>query len=299
MIAPSRLDDFPWPRPAGSLGKPLWDGTGFLVDGEFRRILEFDPGESHWSPELTALHEREAGSQHPIDRASRRVAIDSFRRFVPAEDPIVLDVGCSSGYVLKDIRRALPKASLIGSDYILPPLVNLAREMPNLPILQFDLRNCPLPDNCVDVVTALNVLEHVDQDQQALAHIHRILRPNGIAHVEVPAGPHLYDVYDQHLMHHRRYSLRNVASMAQRAGFEVLRATHLGFFVYPAFSYVKKRNRKAAENNKLDPATRVKANIRQSRNSILMRALTWIELRLSPFITFPIGIRCVLVLRKP
>src|SRR4051812_30422845 len=210
MISTCRLDDFPWPRPTGSLGKPLWDGTGFLVDGEFRRILEFDPGESHWSPELTALHEREAGSQHPIDRASRLLAIDSFRRFVPVEDPIVLDVGCSSGYVLKHIRRALPKASLIGSDYILPPLINLAREMPNLPILQFDLRNCPLPANGVDVVTALNVLEHVDQDEQALAHIHRILRPKGVAHVEVPAGPHLYDVYDQYLMHHRRYNLRDV-----------------------------------------------------------------------------------------
>ena len=100
-------------------------------------------------------------------------------------------------------------------------------------------------------------------------------------------------------MHHRRYSLRNVTAMAQRVGFEVLRATHLGFFVYPAFAHVKKRNRKAAKNEGLDPATRVKANIRQSRDSILMRAVTGIESRLSRFITFPVGIRCVSVLWKP
>jgi ubiquinone/menaquinone biosynthesis C-methylase UbiE len=223
----------------------------------------------------------------------------SLRRFRTAERPIILDVGCSSGYVLQEIRKSLPQAALIGSDYINAPLVELAKRMPDLPFLQFDLRRCPLPDACVDAVTALNVLEHIDRDEEALRQIYRILRPGGIAHIEVPAGPHLYDIYDKHLMHHRRYRLGDLTAMTQRVGFKVLKASHLGFFVYPAFSLIKKRNqRRMATGQASDEAQQVKTHIRESRGSILMQVLTGLESWLAPLTTFPIGIRCLLVLRK-
>lgn len=260
----------------------------------------FDAEQSHWSPELTALHEEEAGTDHPIDRASRRLAVDSLKCFISNQAPIVLDVGCSSGYVLRKIRETFPNGSLIGSDYLLTPLVKLAEQMPDIAVLQFDLRNCPLENNCVDAITALNVLEHIDQDEKALAQIHRILRPGGVAHIEVPAGPHLYDIYDKHLMHHRRYRLGDLTAMTQRVGFRVLKATHLGFFVYPAFVLIKKRNQRQTWSDQFsNEAHRVKTHIRKSRSSTLMRMLTGVESWLSPFTSFPVGIRCVLVLRKP
>ena len=141
------------------------------------RILAFDAEQSHWSPELTKLHEEEAGSGHPIDTAYREAAVYSLRHFRTAESPIILDVGCSSGYMLEEIRKSLPQAALIGSDYLSAPLMELAERMPDLPFLQFDLRRCPLPDACVDVVTALNVLEHIDRDEEALAEIFRYPAP--------------------------------------------------------------------------------------------------------------------------
>ena len=298
MIAISRLDNFPWPKPNGTDEPPVWCGDAFVLGNERRRILEFGAADSHWSPELTALHEEEAGANHPIDRASRRLAVDSLKRFLAADTPVVLDIGCSSGHLLEEIRRALPNAALIGSDYLLPPLVKLAQKMRNLPILQFDLRRCPLADECVDAVTALNVLEHIDKDEEALAHIYRILRPGGVAHVEVPAGPHLFDVYDEYLMHYRRYRLADLKTMARRLGFEILKATHLGFLVYPAFRMVKKRNRRLAKKRARRAAAQVKAHIRDTAVSRPMARLMDIELRLSRATAFPFGIRCVLVMRK-
>ena len=293
------LSTFPWPRPSGIGPFPIWTGHGFRIGTQESHLLVFDTGQSHWSPELTALHEEEAGTNHPIDNASRKAAVHSLRRFITAAAPIILDVGCSSGYALQEIREALPRAILIGSDYIVAPLAHLAEVMPNLPILQFDLRRCPLPDACVDAVTALNVLEHIDRDEEALRQIYRILRPGGIAHIEVPAGPHLYDIYDKHLMHHRRYRLGDLTAMTQRVGFSVLKASHLGFFVYPAFSLIKKRNqRRMRADHPSDGAKKVKTHIRQSRGNILMQILTGLESWLAPLTTFPIGIRCLLVLRK-
>ena len=298
MTSADALVNFPWPRPFEKDATPEWTGQGFCVGDEKRRVLVFDAEQSHWSPELTKLHEEEAGSDHPIDRASRQAAVRSVCHFRTAERPIILDVGCSSGYLLRAIRKSLPQAAPIGSDYLGAPLLELAERMPDLPFLQFDLRRCPLPDACVDVVTALNVLEHIDRDEEALAQIFRILRPGGLAHIECPAGPHLFDVYDEYLMHHRRYRTADLVSMARRVGFEVLRATHLGFLVYPAFWFVKKRNRWRARRSRGEAAGQVKAHIRDTGTSMLMATLMRLELALSTVMNFPFGIRSVLILRK-
>jgi SAM-dependent methyltransferase len=291
------LDSFPWPPPPGSPANPRWNGHGFDWGGQTTRMLAYGTDESHWSDDLTSLHEVEAGRDHPIDLASRRLAVSSMAR-LRVSAPIILDVGCSTGFVLEDLRQALPHAGLISADYLREPLEGLAKRMPDIPILQFDLRKCPLPTACVDGITCLNVLEHIDDHETALAEIHRILKPDGIAHLEVPSGPSLYDIYDEHLMHHRRYRLPELVAMARRKGFEILKATHLGFFVFPAFALAKLRNKKrlslpAGEKTKL-----VVQQIRQTRNSHLFAFVMPIETALGRFMSYPCGIRCILVLRK-
>lgn len=302
------LASFPWPIPPGVGQTPEWTGRGFRIDADDERapraVLAYDSAESHWSPELTELHEAEAGSTHPIDRASRRLAVQSLTgHFLPrggnAAAPVVLDVGCSSGFVLEEIRAALPNAALIGSDYILPPLEKLAARLPGVPLLQFDLRRSPLPDACVDAVTALNVLEHIDDDRAALREIARILRPGGIAHIEVPAGPDCYDIYDEQLMHHRRYRCDDLLAKAREAGFSVQRTTHLGCLIYPAFWLVKQRGRRALNLPTAEKKKIVAQQIRQTGDSTLLNAALQLEEALGRLMTFPFGIRCVIVLHKP
>ncbi len=298
MSASAGLDNFPWPKPCDTNATPVWRGGAFVLGDERRRILKFDEAESHWSPELTAFHEEEAGANHPIDRASRQLAATFLKRFLRAETPVILDVGSSSGYVLREVQHSLPNAALIGSDYLLPPLLTLAKRMPELAILQFDLLRCPLPDDCVDAVTALNVLEHIDRDEEALAQIHRILRPGGVTHIEVPAGPGLFDIYDEQLLHRRRYRLSHMAAMVRRVGFEVLRTTHLGFLVFPAFWLAKKRNRQLLSLSEKRKRELVAAQIRGSQQSKVLAGCLTLERFLGQRISYPCGIRCVVVGRK-
>jgi SAM-dependent methyltransferase len=96
------------------------------------------------------------------------------------------------------------------------------------------------------------VLEHIDNDFKALQEIQRILRPGGLAHIEVPADPPSFDLYDEVLMHFRRYRLGDLTTKAREAGFAILKATHLGFFVYPLFKMGKRRNQKAGKNVSFD-----------------------------------------------
>jgi ubiquinone/menaquinone biosynthesis C-methylase UbiE len=295
-----KFADFPWP-PLSNLGRtPIWVGNGFRIGSEFSEVLSYGESESAWSNDLTAMHEAEASSSHPIDLASRTLAIQSMGELVNRPSSVVLDVGCSSGFLIRNLQTLLPNLSILGADYLTDAVIKAARRNPGVPFIQFDLRECPLPDGCVDGVTALNVLEHIDDDYRALNEIYRILAPQGIAHVEVPAGPACFDLYDEVLMHFRRYRLRDLVKMARKIGFEVRSATHLGFLIYPAFRLVKFRNR--VRYSRLPLSTKksvVKRHIKSTGSSLPMRIALGAELNLGRFLRFPFGIRAVMRLSKP
>ena len=290
------LAPFPWPSLSEGGPRPVWTGRGFEIDGARVPIVSYGVGDSGWSDALTTMHEDVAGTAHPIDVASRRHAVGQLRRHLSRPDGVVLEVGCSSGYLLQAMRGALPDAFLIGVDYVRGPLEALASSMPTVPILQFDLQRCPLPDACVDAVVLLNVLEHIEDDASAVGHLFRILKPGGLAVIEIPAGPGLFDVYDKQLMHFRRYRRNGAVSLFEKTDFRKVKASHLGFFVYPAFWAVKKKNRLFAKEQ--DAAAVVAKDIKSSANWLLS-ALMNLELTLGEMMSFPFGIRCLLTCRKP
>ena len=139
---------------------------------------------------------------------------------------------------------------------------------------------------------------HIDDDEAAMAEIYPILKPGGIAHLEVPSGPKLYDIYDEHLMHHRRYRLKDLMSMAQWHQFRVQQATHLGFALYPAFWWTKQGGRKKLGLPAEEKKHLVAEQIRHSRNNVILHWATRFELLLGHLFNFPVGIRCVVVLSK-
>jgi ubiquinone/menaquinone biosynthesis C-methylase UbiE len=293
---------YPWPTPPGHASPPVRVDGGFRLCGQAIGVLSYQPGPSNWSEDLTSMHEDAAGSDHPIDRASRADAIAQLKRGLRRQgrtSPIILEVGCSSGFLLRDMRAQVPEAMLIGSDFIAGPLEALHRAMPDLPLLQFDLVQCPLPDQSIDAVVALNVLEHIEDHEGALRQIFRILRPGGVAVIEVPAGPHLFDVYDKLLMHWRRYRLGELVDLARRCGFEVCRASHLGFIPYLPFARTKKRNQKYLKSAADVQQKVVVQSIQNSRTQRLLKYALAAETRLGRFVSYPIGIRCLITCRKP
>lgn len=293
------LRDYEWP--ATPEGIACWKGDHFTY-GDVSRVsfLTYEKAESNWSEHLTTVHEMEVGQgDHPIDQASRQLALRSVEKHLPAQTGIVLEIGCSSGYLLRDLRNRFPRQPIIGADFICGPLRKLGASIPDIPLLQFDLKNCPLPDNSLSAVLSLNVLEHIDDDARALRQIYRILQPGGMAHIEVPAAPSCYDIYDEYLMHCRRYTMSELVGKARKAGFEVLSQTHLGVLVFPAFYLIKRLNRRHLKLPAAEKAARVHHQMRVTRQSFVMKQALKLELSLGRRISYPAGIRCILVLKKP
>ncbi len=262
-------------------------------------MLAYDVGASGWSDELTEFHEELAGEHHYIDIASRRHTLGQVERYVRDPRASLIDIGCSSGYMLKALRARFPEMHLIGADYIRGPLEKLAGSLPGIPLLQFDLTKCPLPSNSADAVVLLNVLEHIEDDAAAVKQIHRILKPGGVAVIEVPAGPNLYDTYDQQLLHHRRYSMKAVLDLLAKPGFEILERSFLGCFLYPAFYLVKKRNQKNMTAGDDVQRKKVAAQIQSSSSNPIAHGIMRLEASLRRVVPYPFGIRCLVTCTVP
>ena len=290
---------FPWPNVGGET--PVWTGAGFQVGADRRAVLDYDAGASGWSAALTRFHEETvAGGTHPIDVASRRRARRSLERHLQTrrQAAVILEVGCSSGYLLRELADDWPTSLVIGVDFIMDSLSRLAGQMPNAPLLRFDLVECPLPSATVDAVVLLNVLEHIEDHGAAVSQVARILKPGGIVVVEVPAGPSLYDVYDKYLRHYRRYRLAGLCQLLERAGLRVIERSHLGVLLYPAFAVTKRRHQRWL-NMPEDVQRRVVRNsITATGRSRLVQWALALDALGSRWFSYPIGIRCAAVAVK-
>jgi SAM-dependent methyltransferase len=288
------------PDPADLAQAAVWTGDDFVVEGRHERILMYDVAPSGWTDELTQIHEEIGGDDHFIDTASRNHAMAEIERCLPSRPSTILEVGCSSGFLLKDITKSLPQYRLVGADYTIGTLRALAPRVPGIPLVQFDLTRCPLPDKFADVSVLLNVLEHIDDHELAMRHLFRITKPGGAVVIELPAGSSCYDVYDRVLMHHRRYDMAELCALLEKAGFVIDHKSHLGFFLFPAFYLTKKLNQFRYPNGgNFDEQELVKKMMGSAKSSPLMRLVMRVEDALRPYIYYPFGIRCLVTCRRP
>ena len=91
-----------------------------------------------------------------------------------------------------------------------------------------------------DVLIAMDVLEHIEDDLDALTKWIDLLRPGGHVFLTVPALPSLWSYHDELLGHKRRYTLPSLAELAAAAGLERLKANYAFAHVVPAAYLVRK-----------------------------------------------------------
>lgn len=287
---------FKLPIPRGYTSEPIWNGSKFVIDGQSVPILEYSENFEGWSDDLTQMHEEAAGEHHPIDVASRAHALKEIRDHVAGDNKVIMDIGCSSGFLLADLVDEFPKNPIVGADVVKAPLLKLHKKLGEVPLIRFDLLQCPLPAASVDVIVMLNVFEHIDNDVLAMKQAFKLLSPGGILVVEVPAGPSLFGPYDVELNHFRRYTSNELVEKLISVGFDIKTHSHLGFILFPIFAAVKIKDRIFSANGSKNG---VRGHASSTKNSSLMKVVMAAEGRFFSKFALPFGIRVLATAVKP
>jgi dolichyl-phosphate beta-glucosyltransferase len=134
----------------------------------------------------------------------------------------LVDVGCGTGALVEEQQRQRPVVGLELDEIALDLAVaRLGRGA----IVRASAEHLPIRDGAADLVTALDVVEHLDDDVAALRELGRVAG-TGLVVVSVPAYRWAWSEHDVRLGHRRRYTRRTLCEAAEAAGLDVVRCTH-------------------------------------------------------------------------
>jgi SAM-dependent methyltransferase len=150
----------------------------------------------------------------------RAIVYGLLRKFMPPgtrQNRRALDLGCGAGL---NLERLSKYAVTTGTDYYEEAL-RFCRRRGFTRLCKADAANLPFEPESFDIVTALDVIEHLDDDRVALRELWRVMRPGGVLIVSVPAYRFLWTYWDDILGHRRRYTTGMMRDAVSSAGFRV------------------------------------------------------------------------------
>ena len=206
---------------------------------------------------------------------------------------IYVDVGCGTGKMMEEMRDWKKWRLVTGLDSSDEALSFCAKRS-RLKTIKANLeKELPLADNWADVITCLDVVEHVRRDQFLLKECARVLKPGGILMVTVPAHQFMWTYWDDVLGHKRRYSLNQLVNKLERAGFGVERKSYFYSFLLPV-ALVFRVMKSSTKNwkNKSDFF-----RLPKMFNNLLLE-LTRFERKLMQKMEVPLGLSVVCLARK-
>ena len=150
---------------------------------------------------------------------------------------LLLDCGAGTGRFAKEMEAYC--RVLVLDDHE-EALVYLRQRFKAEQILNLAGDKVPLPDEALECVTALDVLEHTPDDAAVVEGFHRLLKPGGIALVTVPASMALWSDWDTALHHYRRYTRGQLVALFKPEKWEVVHVNYTNVVVFPAVWLVRK-----------------------------------------------------------
>lgn len=165
-------------------------------------------------------------------KGMRDISFTLLRRFLPNADALtILDAGCGTGGMLDSLRNL---GTPVGIDLSTEAL-HFARQR-NSPLLSnASVSHIPFLGGTFRLVTSFDVVYHraVIDDETALAEMARVLSPQGLLLIRVPAYDWLRSRHDDAVHTRHRYGKRELKEKLENAGFDLLVMTHANCFLFP------------------------------------------------------------------
>jgi SAM-dependent methyltransferase len=179
------------------------------------------PAEAHTL--LAAIEPRSYWFNH------RNEVIAAAVRRHPPDGPI-FDIGGGNGWVSLGLKQAGYECVVVEPS----PIATANAAARGLPVICAPFQDLAIPDRSIPAAGMFDVLEHIEDDFSALAAVHRALAPGGRLYVTVPAHSFLWSQEDVEAGHFRRYALKELTRLLERAKFVVEYKTYFfGILIGP------------------------------------------------------------------
>jgi SAM-dependent methyltransferase len=162
----------------------------------------------------------------------------------------------------------------------------------------FDVRQGGLPSDLpfaphekFDVITLLDVIEHVEQDVESLVNVRRLLTPQGRVIVTVPAFQFLWSGHDVINEHKRRYKKGELRAKLERAGFTVRLISYCNSALFLPIAAVRLARRRFSSSDETKTAL---GTVPGPANAVL-GGLFGMERHIIPTLPLPFGVSLVAV----
>ncbi len=199
----------------------------------------------------------------------------------------ILDVGCGTGANLEMLSQFGSAEGVDVSDEAL----EFCRKK-GLTVQKGLAETLPYEDETFDVSTALDVIEHLDNDIAGLKEMHRVTKTDGYSLFFVPAFMWLWGVQDDISNHRIRYTRKQIVERIEKAGFTVERATYANFtFFAPVLAgrvFMKLTGIKPESENNINISA-----LNGLFGKIFSAERFWLK-----NLNFPFGVSIVVVARK-
>lgn len=225
-----------------------------------------------------------------------------MKQFLPKKaDLRLLDVGCGAGNMI----HHLSYFGRVKGLEIDPRPVKMAHQR-GYDVDQFDATQpMPFPGDSFDVVTALDVIEHNQDDLAILSDSYRLLKPGGYMIITVPALMWLWSHNDDINAHVRRYTAVELKQKLAQTGFVIRRVTYNNFFIFPLAAALILLRRLAGEKPQLashhlnEEEYQVEMEPASPPVNALLTLVGKVEAGLIRLINLPIGTSLIAVGQKP
>ncbi len=168
----------------------------------------------------------------------------------------ILDIGCGTGTELRVLEKYGKVVALDKNSKSLKIANKVCSQ-----ILQVDIEKESLGSREYDVICCFDVLEHLDNDSQALANIYKSLKKGGYLLFSVPAYQFLFSSHDYALGHVRRYSKKDIEEKIKLLNFSIYRLSYWNSLLFPViltlrivkkfYFKIKKKHKHQTETFKL------------------------------------------------
>ena len=201
----------------------------------------------------------------------------------------ILNIGCGTGGTIK----VLEQFGTVENVDVSVDAIKLMKKA-GYSVTKVDGIKLPYKNNSFDIVGAFDVLEHIDNDVDALKEWQRVLKPGGKVVLTVPAYSWLWSEHDTSLHHHRRHTRKGVKQRSVEAQLVPKKISYAIVFSLPLVVGFRWLNKLLGR--KTDGETSY-VNVPEWVNSIFSNLL-FIEAWFHKYIMFPFGTSVVAILEK-